>query len=1168
MAFNPTVMQQKAIETRGNILVSAAAGSGKTAVLVERVINMLTDKTSPTSADRLLIVTFTNAAAAEMRSRIEKRLFEEIQKNPNDESLQRQKYLLQSADICTIDSFCIKLVRENFEKCGIEPDFKISDGSSQKSLCTAVMSKLIAEYLEDPSEDFLRLLELTNCEYDEANLTELVDRLYLYSQQLPFPEKFINELLLPYETPFGEGNIWYDMAFKIAAKHLQTAQNSAQKMSDVAPYINKNTDKHIADAESICGILDELLNLVGTKNWDTFAEKINTISFERAPGSSKDDENGAVYKANRETVKLSIKELAEIFYAVRQDVQQDISIDRNAVKLLTEIVGEYGKRLFEAFCKENSFTFYNMEQLALGLLCEYKDGEIVIRDEAKVLCNRYDEVLVDEFQDVNDLQNMLFYVLSNQEEKLFVVGDVKQSIYGFRGSNPDNFLAKKNAYIAIENADNNDSKKIILSDNFRSRDGVCKAVNFFFSHLMAGQCGSIVYNEEEQLNAGGTFPESNAATTEILAIDKYGDDTEDSLLEFESQQIAQYIISVMNEGNVVSDGDKLRPARFCDFAILLDKVKDKASIIADGLTEQGIPVSLGGEAFMQSSEISTMMSLLQVIDNPKCDVELLNVMMSPIFCFTAEEMAIIRANKKRGPLYSAVVAYSKTGDEKTVSFIKKLAEFRRDAAVMSVDALVSKLMHSTDIINCMSARPGGKTRRANLYSLINFAKSFVSYSNAGIYGFIKYINALPENSFKNTVAGGENAVKIMSMHNSKGLQFPICIIGDLASKINNADSISRILFSEKGGIAFKYYDENMGYDYETLGHTLISDFARIKTIEEKLRLLYVAMTRAVDRLCLVCSAKDLDKKLNKMSSLLLSEQPYISREFLEKSTNMGDWILSCALLHPEGEKLCKYCDAVSPHIETDSELVIKIVNEHSKADDVLLNSDAEPKQYNPDFVAKIKRNAEFIYPYDSLRNIQAKASVSAIVHSAENDRFAFCDKPAFMLGDKLAGAARGTAMHHVMQYINFAEKVDVNAEIERLLEWKFITKQEANSIDVAAISAFFESNVYQRIMQSDEVRREMRFLTEIPAVEIDNTLDLLPDDASVIVQGAVDLCFVEDDGIVVLDFKTDRVDNLKELISTYGEQLEIYSAAAQKIFGKTVKERIIYSFHLNDSISF
>lgn len=1168
MAFKPTAMQQKAIETKGNILVSAAAGSGKTAVLVERVINMLTDKTSPISADRLLIVTFTNAAAAEMRSRIEKRLFEEIQKNPNDETLQRQKYLLSSADICTIDSFCIKLVRENFEKCGIEPDFKISDGSSQKSVSNAVMSNLMAEYLENPSCDFLKLLELTNCEYDTEKLTELVDRLYLYSQQLPFPQKFINDLLLPYETAFESGNIWYDMSFDIALKRIGTAKNSAVKMSDAAIYINKNTEKHIADAEIVNGMLCDLEKEIAFKNWDAFATMVKETTLSRAPGCSKDDPNGAVFKANREIVKATLKDLCEIFYAPRDMVESDIYLNRDAVKLLVEIVSEYGKRLFDAFCRDNSFTFYNMEQLALGLLCEYKDGKIVIRDQAKQLCNRYDEVLVDEFQDVNDLQNMLFYVLSNREEKLFVVGDVKQSIYGFRGSNPDNFLNKKNTYTAIDEARDNDSKKIILSDNFRSRKGVCEAVNFFFTHLMAGQCGSIVYNEEERLNAGGKFPESNAPTAEILAVDKHGDDSEDSLLETEAQQIAQYIISVMSEGDVVSDGDSLRPARFSDFAILLDKVKDKAAIIAEGLTEHGIPVSLGGEAFMQSSEISTMMSLLQVIDNPKCDVELLNVMMSPIFGFTAEEMAIIRADKKCGPLYSAVVAYSKTGDKKTSEFIEKLSEYRRDAAVMRPDKLVSKLIHSTDILNCMSARPGGKTRRANLYSLISFAKSFVAYSNSGLYGFIKYINSLPENSFKNTVAGGENAVKIMSMHNSKGLQFPICIIGNLASKINNSDSISRVLYSQNGGISFKYFDESCGYDLETLGHILMSDVARVKTVEEKLRLLYVAMTRAIDRLCLVCSAKDLDKKINKLSESLLDTAPYVSREFLEKSTNMGDWILSCALLHPEGKKLCKYADAVSPRVSTESGLVINIVNEYSVVDDIEQKDERNNDAYNPDFVEKIKQNAAFRYPYERLRYLQAKASVSDIVHKAEDDRFAFCDKPGFMQGDKLVGAARGTAMHHVMQYINFDQQLDVPSEIDRLLEWKFITESEAASVDVQAIENFFKSDLFNRIIKADVVRREMRFLTEIPAVKLDPTLELDIEDANIIVQGAVDLCFVESGGVVVLDFKTDRVDTLSNLVDCYGEQLEIYSTAAEKIFGLPVKEKIIYSFHLGKSISF
>ena len=1168
MAFKPTEMQQKAIKTRGNVLVSAAAGSGKTAVLVERVIDMLTDKTSPVSADKLLIVTFTNAAAAEMRNRIEKRIYEEIQKNPDDQSLQRQKYLLQNADICTIDSFCIKLVRENFEKCGIEPDFKISDGSGQAATCNRVMSDLIAEYLEQPSKEFERLLELTNCEYDEKNLTELINRIYLYSQQLPFPKNFINGLLKPYEQPFDKGNIWYDMAFDIAEKRVHTLILCTQKMIESAAYVNKNTEKYIAYAQVVKEIVDNTNQILETKEWNSFSQYLNFVTFDRMPSCEKDDINGNIFKENQKNIKSIISELTELFYAPREEIQGDIQKNLGAVKLLAELITKYTERLFDAFCEENAFTFYNMEQLALNLLCEYKDDKVVVRDEARELCKRYDEVLVDEFQDVNDLQDTLFNVLSNNEEKLFVVGDVKQSIYGFRGSNPDNFLNKKNRYISIENAAENESKKIILSDNFRSRSGVCNAVNFLFSQLLAGQCGSIVYNDDERLNAGGTFPKSNATEAEILVVDKYDDDSDDSLLETEAQKIAEYIISVMNEGAVITDGDSLRKASYSDFAILLNAVKDKATVIAEALKNYGIPVTLGSDSFLESTEISAVMSLLQVIDNPRCDVELLSTMMSPIFSFNAEEMAKIRANQKYGPLYSAVVSFSKTGDKKTADFIESMASLRRDAAVMSVSRLISKLIHSTDLLNIMSALPGGKMRRDNLFALINYAQSFESRADSGIYGFIKYMKSLPENSFKVVSDSGENSVKIMSMHNSKGLQFPVCIVANLSSQINNADSISRVLFSEKGGIAFKYYDEECGYDIEMLGHAVMADSAKVKTVEEKLRLLYVAATRAIDRLCLVCSAQNLDDKLAKLSAELSDNMPHISQEFLEKGRNMGDWILSCALIHPNGDVLRRYADVNPPLMQSDAEIKITIANSTNSEQKAVEQIETEETDCNLQFAQKIKENADFVYPYEPLRYLQAKASVSRLVHSAENDRFAFCEKPAFMLGDKLSGAARGTAMHHIMQFINLAPQVDVEMEIERLIEWKFITEQEEASADITAIKFFFNSDTYRRIMASDDVRREMRFLSEIPARRIDPTFQIDVPDADIIVQGAIDLCFEETDGIVVLDFKTDRVDNMKELVSTYGEQLKIYSTAAEKIFEKPVKERMIYSFYLNQSISF
>ena len=1167
MAFNPTPMQKKAIETRGNVLVSAAAGSGKTAVLVERVATMLTDKTSPVSADRLLVVTFTNAAAAEMRSRIEKRIYEEIQKNPNDQALQKQKYLLPNADICTIDSFCIRLVRENFEKCGIEPDFTISDGSDQAIIKNKVMSQLLLEYFENPTEEFMRLLELTNCEYNEKGLAELINEIYLYSQQLPFPQNFINGLLLPYDTEFSSGNAWYDMSFDEASKKLDDISTYLKRMESVAPYVEKNVDKHFLYLENLIKTIEELKTEVAKKDWNSFVQMLNSVKLASAPQTSKGDINGDLFKENKKKIADVLKELTTIFYAFSDTVKKDISKDVGAVILLVEMLTEYTKRTFDACREENAFTFSNMEQMALELLCEYKDGKIVIRDGARELCNRYDEVLVDEFQDVNDLQDALFYALSNREKNLFVVGDIKQSIYGFRGSNPKNFLNKKNRYVSVECANEDDSKKIVLSDNFRSRKGVCDAVNFFFSQLLAGQCGQIIYDRDEYLNASGKFPQSDAPTTEILAVDKYDDESDDSLLETEAHKIAEYIISVMNEGAVITDGDTLRCARFSDFSILLNALKKKATVIGNIFKEYGIPVALGGETFMESIEVSAVMAFLQVIDNPKCDVQLLEVLMSPTFAFTADELAQIRIEKRKCPLYSAVVSCAEKGNKKCGDFIEKLGELRREAAVLSVDRLVSKLIYSTDILNEMSALPGGETRRDNLFMLIDYAKKYAAHYDAGVYGFIKYMKSLSENNFKGEASNAENAVRIMTMHHSKGLQFPVCIVADLSSQINNADSIRRQIFSSNGGISFKYFDENESCDVEMFGHKVMSHSARINTIEEKLRLLYVALTRAVDRLCIVCSAKNLENKLAKLSGALLDEPPYISREFLEKSQNMSDWILSCALLHPNGGILRNYCGVKTPTVSDESNIKITVAKGENK--EIKLDNHEEDEAFvNDAFVNKIKSNVEYKYPYETLRGLQAKASVSRLVHAAEDDRFDFCEMPAFMLGDRLSGAARGTAMHHIMQFINMTEKVDVNAEIERLIEWKFITEREAASADLLAIDNFFKSNLYGRIISSKSIHREMRFLSEIPAKQIDQTLNIDVEDANIIVQGAVDLCFIEDDGVVVLDFKTDKVDNLQSLVDCYGEQLEIYSAAAQKIFGKPIKEKIIYSFHLGKSISF
>lgn len=1163
MAFNPTPMQQKAIDTKGNVLVSAAAGSGKTAVLTERVVSMLKDKSNPISADRLLIVTFTNAAAAEMRARIEKKLFEEIQKDPENIGLIKQKYLLPSADISTIDSFCIRMLRENFEKCDIEPDFKIIESAKEALITQKVISSLIEENLQNNPQELKLLLELTGCENDDERLCDTLKSIQLYINQLPFPKDYINDFLTPYETAFERGNIWFDYAFQTAFEAIDSINEAFISLAQAASLAEANDDRYTDYVKNMQNMFDAVNACKGCYDWNKLYAAVQNFSCGRAPRVSRDDYNGQIFKRLKNDIIYRVSRLCEIFYDTKENIEKNLTKAKPAVKLLVEMISQLDERLFESYKKENAYTFYNIEQMAFKLLCKKQDDKIVFTEYADELANRYDEVLVDEFQDVNDLQDMLFYALSNREEKLFVVGDVKQSIYGFRGSNPENFINKRNRYTDIDKAGENDSKKIILADNFRSRKGVCDAVNYFFSLFLAGQCGSLVYNKDEYLNAGGTFSKSDAKCCEMLVVDKIAQTNQETLIETEAKKIAEYILLVMNEGEVITDGNTLRKARFGDFAILLDKASTTAPIMSQILTEYGIPVSFGGGSFLESYEVSTVMSLLQVIDNPKNDVELLQTMFSPLFGFTADDLAVMRSSSKRCPLYSSLIASAEGGNPKAKHCITKLAELRAQAAILPIDRLISSVLHSTDIFNQMSALPSSKTRRNNLQALVSCAKDYYDAFGGGIYGFIRYMKSLDDKNFK--VASAQQGVKIMTMHGSKGLQFPVCIIAALSSRMNKQESTASIIHQKNYGIAFKYFDEDNKQMLESVGHSAMKSAANAKIVQEKLRLLYVAMTRAIDRLCLVYSSDNFDKHIKELSEIVSDKPQYISRELLESKSNMGDWLLAAMLLHPCGETLRSRADSGLAAIENDTQIDVDIIcPDNTLQPDIAKEGTAK---INDAFAEQIKQNIDYVYPYEKLRFVQAKASVSSLVHGADNDRFAFSERPAFMTGGRLSGAQRGTAIHHIMQFINFSEKVDVVAEIERLVEYKFITSQEAQSADVSAIERFFESDIYARIMASNNVQREMRFLTEIPAGRFDkdmqNTIG-----ADIVVQGAVDLCFTEDDGVVVLDFKTDREDDPQKLKAYYAEQLNIYAAAVEKIFKKPVKEKVIYSLYLGKSISF
>ena len=1166
MSFEPTEMQKKAIENDGNILVAAAAGSGKTAVLVERVITKLTRKENPVSIDRMLIVTFTKAAAAEMRSRIEKRIYEECAKRQDEAALLKQRHLINSADICTIDSFCINLVRENFEKCGVEPDFKVSDGSDMQVIRNKVMNGIIEKYLSRNDSAMNLLLEITDCEYSTDNLSSIIEEIYLYSQQLPFPENFLNSLIYPYTQPFDKNNNWYASVFSYAKQITESLIKKVENLAECAPLIESKPQNYMDYAQTVSLVISHIQEAVFSDDWDKVFDVIHSADFAKAPSCSKSDPAAVSFKQIKDDIFSNFDELISFFKKNAEDTQAEYKKLYPAAKLLTDMINEYSVSLFDAFKKENSLTFYNTEQLALSLLCEYSsDGEIIIKDTAKELMNKYDEVLVDEFQDVNDLQNMLFYVLSNREKKLFVVGDVKQSIYGFRGSNPKNFMTKKDSYIPVIRAKANDPQKIILSDNFRSRKEVCDFINYFFSLFMTEKAGGLVYNSEERLNPAKDFPKTDAPKTELIIADNENCTLSKDRLEFEAECIAEHIKNIINEPAFIKCDDSVRKAQYSDIVILLNTMKGKADIISKVLSSFSIPVSCAKESFKETVEISVITALLKTIDNPRNDISLLQTLMSPIFGFDAEEIAKIRISHKTDDLYQALLFAAQNGNLSAEKAVKELSDMRKKAAILPIDRLIALLIDETDFANIVSAMPSGSAAEENLQTLIGVANQYSSSGKGSISGFLKYFDALPEKGLLKGSAKSDNCVKIMSMHLSKGLQFPICIIANSTSDINVSDSKDRILYSNKFGIGFKYFQNETNDITDSIARMLISKENYVKTIEEKLRLIYVAMTRAEERLVLVASYSNAAKELSKAAQMLSQNQRTVNGEWLNLTKNMGEWITVAALLHPDAQMLRRIAEATFAPLKTDSRLNVIIMNEIKLEKK---QSEEENEQILPDreLSALIKRNAEYTYKNEPLRDIRAKCSVSEIANKAENELFSFSEKPAFMQKGGLSAAARGTAIHRIMQFINMSENVDIESEIERLKEWQFITEKEAMAADRKKISAFFESDIYKEIISASEVKREMRFLTEIPACRLDESLPEKLKDTPVIVQGAVDLCFVTEKGVTVLDFKTDRVKDEQSLVEAYSEQLNIYAKACEKIFEKPVIKKVIYSFELSKEI--
>lgn len=1153
-----TAEQKNALEAQGRTLVSAAAGSGKTAVLVEKVINLVTDEDNPVDIDKLLIVTFTNAAAAEMKTRIGNRLQEKLKSNPENFNLKRQKLLLNSAPICTIDSLCISLSRDYFYKLGIPCDFKIADSGVISKLQNDCIDGLIAEKFEKSDEDFLNLVSVFGGERADEKLKENIFKVYGYLCSLPFPEIYIDKVNSIY-SDFDEKSVLFDVVFDYAAELIK---NSSNAFSNAYSELLEDDVLLSGYGESFAEVdakLKRAYNFVFARDYDGIRNMLEHYENARLKSvrNYSDIEFREKMKAAKKKAESVFSSLKKIFNCSLQDIYDDMNNLAPIVKKFLSLTMEFSERLYNAKKENNCFGFADIEAEVLKLLVKYEGGKIFYTDEARELSQKYYSVLVDEYQDTNDLQNTIFNALSDDGKKLFMVGDVKQSIYGFRKANPKNFLNSRNELPLYEKGSLR--SKVVMSGNFRSSEPVCDFVNFVFYKLLSDKCGEMFYEEEDMLVPKAEFqsvPDSRVNFHIINAVDDY------TPTERQAYHIVNIINEKINGEPCITDKGALRKAEYKDFCILL-RSKGEISVFNDILRENKIPVTVDdNDGLLLEKEVVTLFSLLQVIDNPYSDIPLLSTLTGDMFRFNADEIAKIRAENKSSELFRALLAV-KNENQKVADFIECIEEFRTVAAMSSVSKLISKVLSATGYDNTVFMYENGELCYRNLLLFKEAAKSFEESTGRGLSAFIGYIKRQIKNgnTMQKATASGENdnAVKIMTMHRSKGLQFPICILACLNKKFNRKDSSADVVMTEKCGLGLNFIDKNRKIKYSTFPRNACVIENNAVSQSEEMRLLYVAMTRAKDYLYMIGAEENAESFI----SSIADEVPYeedkrFNPYFVQSCDTFLKMLIACALTHKDGEILRDSAE-VRRNCISRGNICVKLIDDienKESATETPENQELDEQKYKD-----LCEILNYKYRYKDLNKIFVKQSASAIAHKEISSDFAFKTEPIFLNNQKLSAAEKGTAMHKFMQFCDLKSASEsIDKEKNRLESIGKLTKAEAESLKEENLKAFFDSEIGKKIINNDSVFREQGFMVEVPAKVIYDDLGEEYNDEKVIIQGSADLCFLDGDGVFIIDYKTDRADG-KELIKRYKSQLDVYAVALSQIFEKKVTGTAIYSFY-------
>jgi len=1180
MGINYTEEQKQVIHLRDrNLLVSAAAGSGKTAVLVERIIARITRDEHPISVDQLLIVTYTEAAASEMKERIHAAIEKALRENPENQHLREQATLIHQAQINTIHKFCLNVLRDYFHVIDLDPGYRVIESGEATLLKQDTVKEVLEQAYLDATPEFVDFVESFAAGKDDQSLEDLILELASNANQYPNPQEWLDECIEKYDTEK------YDY-FSESVQEAQRYLKGVKSLIEAAKSICETDDGPDAYLKAINADFDMVERMLGCTTFANLQSEFHTLKW-TGLGSKKpymDPEKIDQVKEIRDYYKKMVGTIAGTYFFENESVlKADMLLAKKHVTIIVNLVKAYLKAFAKQKKSKNLIDFSDMEHFALQILTKKEGDQMVPSEIAENYQKKFAEVMIDEYQDINYVQETILSSVSGVSRGIynrFMVGDVKQSIYQFRQSKPELFMKKQRTYSLNEGKE----QRIDLHKNFRSRKEVLESCNFVFDQIMREDFGGIEYDDLAALHVGAEYEAQDGNETELLILDSQKATSAEQLV-LESEMIAKRIHELM-ETQMVTDKENggMRRLRYKDITIVCRSTAKYCDAMTKVFKQNHIPLYTGPKkGYFKTQEIELILSYLKALDNPMQDIHFTAVLTSTFGNFSTEELAMMRSGNKKTSMYESVRQYAENGSDEELkrriqTFLQKFNRFRDKVSYMAIHEFLWLLLNETGYLDCESVKPGGEQRRANLEMLVEKAIAFESTSYKGLFNFVRYVEQLQSienDSGEATVMDEQmDAVTLMTIHHSKGLEFPVVFVAGVGRQFNLQDGRKTVVTHSNFGIGINAIDSKIRMKTPTLLKKIIQQKIVDENIAEEIRVLYVAMTRAKEKLILTGTASGLEKQQWLLVALDNHSPKKLPYYMVAKARKYLDWLMA-ALYREQGVAPIRFIEM------TMDELVLseakKMMHGHIKQK-ILTDWDTE-KVYNDEIRTLLTEQFSFTYPYAECNVIKQKLSVSELkkrIHMEEEGYELFKEEEIIPLlpeylqeKEELTGASRGTAYHKLMELLDFTLDYDeslLRTTIEEKCQAGYMDRQMAECIRVKDILQFLQSTAGIRMKRAAEKEccySEQPFVLGLDAKQV------YPDvtsEETVLIQGIIDVYFEEDGELVVLDYKTDNVTCAKELVERYHSQLDYYAEALEQLTGKHVKEKIIYSFKLQEVI--